>query len=61
MPYFVDYDFEAKKFKSFYHTDRHKDIPDTAIQITDEEYLNASMNQKSWVVNPETKTLERKS
>lgn len=59
MPYFVDYDLETGKFKDFYHTDRHSNIPETAVEISDEQYVQAALNQRDWKIDPDTKTLKR--
>lgn len=59
MPYFVDYDPQTGKFKDFFHTDKHPDIPETAVEISDDQYVQAALNQDDWKIDPTTKALVR--
>lgn len=59
MPWMINYDSDNGDIKSFYHTDRHKEIPDPTIEISDTEYVNAATNQKLFKVDVTTKTLQR--
>lgn len=60
MTHFVDYDLETGKFKYFYQSDRHPDIPETAIELSDDQYVQAALNQNDWKIDPTTKTLVRR-
>lgn len=59
MGWRVAYEPDTGKITSFYHTDRHKNIPDSAIEVDTQDYLQATFNPNQYRVDPLTKTLQK--
>ncbi len=61
MSWCVTFDPDSGKITSFYHRDKHKEIPKTAIDIDDQQYIQAAFEPNQYSVNPITLTLQRNS
>lgn len=59
MPYFVTYDPSTGKIQDYYHSDKNKDIPESAIEISEKEYIDSVFDRKDWKIDPTTKALQR--